>query len=190
MLKASPSEFYKRRLNSVVTGILLTASALVMSISLLGFLATRSHMFHIAYSTRQQHLQNSEWLLKQCTAAEFYSNMKHHSTLCDDIALAHTDSLWLHALRDVIDQTHVCGENSCIEAVQTVVLWILDKGLMSLTLVSCCLVIVFVVGVHLHRWLWMQQVYMSPQQISSKARHVIYPQLLVDNAVDWSNRLK
>jgi hypothetical protein len=157
------SETRKRGLGGVVSSILFTAGTLVVAVSVLAFLATRSHMFHIAYSTRKQYLENSGWLVEQCKTSDFYSNMKQHSTLCDDVALAQTDSLWLHALRDVIDQTNVCGDASCMQTVQNIVFWILGRGLMSMTVISACLVIVFVVAVHLHRWLSSQHLYDNTQ---------------------------
>ena len=126
------SEAQKRRLDGVVSSILFMTACLILASGGLAFIATRSHMFHVAYSKRRQHVENSEWLLQQCQTDAFYSNMKHHSTLCDDIALARADALWLHALSDVIEQTHICGEMACVLYVQEVVLWILGRGLISI----------------------------------------------------------
>lgn len=170
----------------MVSSILFTAVSLIVAFSTLAFLTTRSHMFHVAYSKRKQHVHNSEWLLQQCQTADFYSNMKHHSTLCDDIALAQADALWLHALRDVIDQTHVCGQLSCVENVQAFVSWILGRGLISITVVGLCLLLVFILALHFQRWMWTQQVYSAQLQLASCHRkHPMYPLLDGESDAAW-----
>ena len=59
------------------------------------------------------------------------SNMKHHSTLCDYVSQAESDTLWLQTLRNVVDETHSCGEHSCTACVQHVLEWILGQGLLT-----------------------------------------------------------
>lgn len=187
MLRISSSESHKRRLDGMVSSILFTAVSVMLAFSTLAFMTTRSHMFHVAYSKRKQDVQNSEWLLEQCQTAEFYSNMKHHSTLCDDIALAQTDAIWLHALRDVIDQTHLCGELSCMRNMQDFVLWILGRGLISVTVISLCLLLVFVITLHFNRWLWSQHAYNTQLQVASCTRkYPVYPLLQGENDLVWN----
>jgi hypothetical protein len=186
MLRLTASEAHKKRLDGMVSSILFTAVSLIAAFGALAFLTTRSHMFHVAYSKRRQHVENSWWLLEQCKTSDFYSNMKHHSTLCDDIALAHTDAIWLHALCDVIDQTHVCGELSCMQNMQAFVLWILGRGLISVTVISLCLLLVFVLTLHFHRWLWSQRVYNAQLQFAASHRQFpVYPLLEGEHETAW-----
>ena len=57
--------------------------------------------------------------------------MKHHSTLCDYVSQAESDTLWLQGLRNVVDETHPCSEHSCTACVQHVLEWILGHGLLT-----------------------------------------------------------
>ena len=108
------NETRARRLDSLMCNLIFSAVFLALCLCALGFLATRTHMFHGALMRRQQNVLNNMWLLQQCKSPDFYSNMKQHSTLCDDVVLQQTDALWLHALRDVIDETYFCGDKPCI----------------------------------------------------------------------------
>ena len=76
-------------------------------------LIVKSHLLHVSFTARQQQIMNNKWLIEQCKESEFYHNMKHHATLCDDIELQNRDSIWLHALRDVLDNSSVCGPVHC-----------------------------------------------------------------------------
>jgi hypothetical protein len=96
-----------RRLDGLVCHVVLGCACAAACVGALAFAATRSHAFHVALSRRRQEQANNGWLLEQCQSPQFYSSLRHHSTLCDDVALAQADALWLHALRDVIDETRV-----------------------------------------------------------------------------------
>jgi len=145
------NEVKKRRLDGLVCNILLGFLTVALCVGVFAFLATRSHMYHVAFAKRKLELDNNTWLLQQCKSSDFYSNMKHHSTLCDDVALAESDALWLHALRDVIDETHICGEQACAVRVQLLVEWILGRGLLTLGGAMFCLFLLFTLAVQLQR---------------------------------------
>jgi hypothetical protein len=140
-----------RRLDSLVLHVLVCCATVLVCVGGLAFVATRSHMYHLAYNKRRQTLENNVWLLQQCKSSDFYSNMKHHSTLCDDVALAEADALWLHALRDVIDETHICGEYPCADRVQHALEWILGRGLLTFGGAIFVLFLLFTLAVQLQR---------------------------------------
>lgn len=140
-----------RRLDGLVCNVLLGGATVLAGVFALAFLATRSHMFHVAYTRRRQVLENNVWLLQQCKSPDFYGNMKHHSTLCDDVALAESDALWLHALRDVVDETHPCGEHACAARVQHILEWILGRGLLTFGGAIFGLFVLFTLAVQLQR---------------------------------------
>jgi hypothetical protein len=140
-----------RRLDGLVCNVLLAGATVLVGVGVLAFLATRTHMFHVAYMRRRQVLENNVWLLEQCKSPDFYGNMKHHSTLCDDVALAESDALWLHALRDVVDETHPCGEHSCAARVQHMLEWILGRGLLTFGGALFGLFVLFTLAVQLQR---------------------------------------
>ena len=124
-----------RRLDGLVCHVVLGCACAAACVGALAFAATRSHAFHVALSRRRQEQANNGWLLEQCQSPQFYSSLRHHSTLCDDVALAQADALWLHALRDVIDETRVCGEGeaaTCGARVQQALEWIVGRGLWTL----------------------------------------------------------
>jgi len=140
-----------RRLDGLVCNVLLASATVLLGVGAFAFFATRSHMFHAAYMRRRQMLENNVWLLEQCKSPDFYGNMKHHSTLCDDVALAESDALWLHALRDVVDETHPCGEHSCAARVQHTLEWILGRGLLTFGGALFGLFVLFTLAVQLQR---------------------------------------
>ena len=140
-----------KRLDSVVCHVLFVCASATVCVGILAFLATRTHMYHTAYYKRRQTQENSVWLLQQCKSSDFYSNMKHHSSICDDVALAENDSLWLHALRDVIDETRICGEHACATRAQHALEWILGRGLLTFGSAVFILCVLFTLAVHLQR---------------------------------------
>lgn len=145
------TEVRSKRLDSLISHVLFVCVSIVVLVGVLAFFATRTHMYHVAYNRRRQTLDNSVWLLQQCKSSDFYSNMKHHSTICDDVALAETDALWLHALRDVIDETRLCGEHACATRVQHALEWILGRGLLTFGGATFVLFILFTIAVQLQR---------------------------------------
>lgn len=159
-----------RRLDGLVCNISFTAVILICALVFSAFVVTRTHMFHMAHSRRTQESQNNEWLLQQCQSAEFYSSMKHHSTLCDDVMLANSDSIWLHALRDVVDNTYVCGTESCERRVQQAFNWIVGKGLFFLGSVAVIVLMLMLTAVHLQRQLAGTTAY-QPSLHSKQIQH-------------------
>jgi hypothetical protein len=150
-------EARSRRLDSSVCNIFFGALLLLFCILTLSFLATRTHMFHVALMRRQQQTLNNRWLLEQCKAPEFYSNMKHHSSLCDDLVLEQADALWLHALRDVIDDTHPCGELPCALRIERFLEWVLSRGVFLLCAMAASVFVLFLAAVQLQRYVWCER---------------------------------
>lgn len=147
------NETRSRRLETLMCNLLFGALFLALSLGAMAFVATRTHMFHGALMRRQQNAENNVWLLQQCKSADFYSNMKQHSTLCDDVVLEQTDTLWLHALRDVIDNTYVCGELPCIKRVEQGLEWVFGRGVLLLAAMAGSSLLLFLIVVHIQRTL-------------------------------------
>jgi hypothetical protein len=142
-----------RRLDVLLCNVVFSSLLIAIILGSLAFLATRTHMFHRALMRRQQIKLNNMWLVEQCKAPSFYSNMKQHSSLCDDVVLEQTDSLWLHALRDVIDNTYVCGDTPCINRIEEALKWLLGRGIMILAAVAGSAFFVFFIFLSIHRHL-------------------------------------
>lgn len=93
---------YKRGLTSLVL--------VVISFS---FLCIKLHQFIEEYNNLAEKQNNEMWLVEKCNSDEFYHNMKHHSKLCDDVIHRSRDSISLHAMRTVIENSFLCGAYSC-----------------------------------------------------------------------------
>ena len=95
----------------------------------LGFVATRVHMLHSAYTRRVTKVESEAWLRQQCSSHEFYHNMKHHSTVCDEAEDGVRASAWLGALSDVVQGTYLCGYEPCELVLDRGFSWLLGRGL-------------------------------------------------------------
>ena len=94
-----------------------------------GFLATRAHMLHSAYTRRISRVESEAWLRQQCSSHEFYHNMKHHSTVCDEAEDGVRQSAWLGAISDVVQGTYLCGYEPCEHVLDKGITWVLGRGL-------------------------------------------------------------
>ena len=117
----------------------------------IGFLVTRTHVLHRSYNKRITDAGNNRWLHEQCKSHEFYHNMKHHSTLCEDVASTERDSVLLGAFADMIDQTYLCGYESCEEILARGVMYIAKQGFWAITGVTVGLLIFMVALVPIAR---------------------------------------
>ena len=134
-------EFKSHRLDNTICGIITVAVILLCLLLLCSFVITRTHMFHQEFTRRLRERDNSQWLIEQCNTPEFYRNMKQHSAICEEVQMVNTDSIWLHAMRDVIDKTSICGSFSCEQLLQEIVLWVATNSVyMAVCCVACALV--------------------------------------------------
>jgi type II secretory pathway pseudopilin PulG len=148
MLRSARSS---QRRQSVVCHIIYVAISLVLFAIAAGLLVTNIHKFHTALAARRQALQDNKWLLKQCQSAEFYSNMRQHSSVCDEVALEEADTLWLHALRDVFDSMHPCGSISCEQRIVNALAWVFERGVFVLCAIALAFFIITMALLNTHR---------------------------------------
>ena len=148
------NETRAKRLDTLLCNIIFCGFFFTVALCVVAFVATRTHMFHGALMRRQQSMLNNQWLVLQCKSPDFYSNMKQHSTLCDDVVLEQTDALWLHALRDVIDQTYLCGDVPCINRIEHFIVWVFGRGLLLLAALAGSALLVFLLDVQIQRQLY------------------------------------
>jgi len=80
------------------------------------FIVARLFIFYEAYVNFQGVLKDEEWLRSQCDQPEFYSNMRQHSDLCNDVRRNAERSPVLIALNEVAGTAHLCGRYSCVES--------------------------------------------------------------------------
>jgi hypothetical protein len=80
------------------------------------FGVSRLFVFYEAYSAFLRVLKDEEWLRVQCALPEFYSNLRQHTDLCNNVRLNAERSPLLIALNEVANTAHLCGRYTCAEA--------------------------------------------------------------------------
>jgi len=108
---------------------------------LVTFAVSRAHMMFQAYTDFQEVREDESWLLGQCRESDFYSRMKQHSSLCDEVAHKAKDVILLQAMRHVIDHSYLCGYDPCSELLDRLFAWALGRGLVITTLLSLMLLL-------------------------------------------------
>jgi len=106
---------------------------------LLVFALSRAHMTLQAYTDLSEVREDESWLREQCRTTEFYSRLKQHSALCDDVAHRHRDIMLLQAVKHTIDHSYLCGYDPCAELLDRLALWAVGRGLcFTLSLLAVC----------------------------------------------------
>ena len=99
------------------------------------FVTSRVYLLHHNYNVLKLERENEVWLLVQCQDDTFYHSMKHHSTLCDELAAKQEDSILLLSLQKVAQQTYICGDQPCYLLAQSFFEWLTGKGFLFLILI-------------------------------------------------------
>jgi hypothetical protein len=105
------------------TPAMVVASMIKLMVLCLGvfwvisFSVGRIFIFYEAYTAFVSVLKDEEWLRVQCASPEFYSNMRQHTELCNTVMFNAARSPLLIALNEVASTAHLCGRNSCADAV-------------------------------------------------------------------------
>ena len=105
------------------TPAMVAASMIKLMVVCLGvfwvvsFSVGRLFIFYESYTAFLSILKDEEWLRFQCASPEFYSNMRQHTELCNTVMLNASRSPILIALNDVASTAHLCGRNSCADAI-------------------------------------------------------------------------
>jgi hypothetical protein len=81
-------------------------------------LVSRIFIFHQAYTTHTAKVRDEEWLANQCSTPEFYSNIRQHTDLCEDVYSNSRASPFLVGLNAMAVNTYVCGIHPCTEVLQ------------------------------------------------------------------------
>ena len=80
------------------------------------FLVSRLFIFYEAYTDYVRTLKDEQWLLLQCASPEFYTNLRTHTDLCNNVRRNAERSAFLIALNAVAQTAHLCGRYSCVES--------------------------------------------------------------------------
>lgn len=118
-----------------------TMFSLAVTCWAMGFLITRMYVLHLAYNKRAVGLKNNLWLQQQCQSHEFYHNMKHHSNVCEEVDSRSSESIFLGAVADTIEQTYLCGYEPCEAVIDRALTWVVGKGIVVIAGVTLALLV-------------------------------------------------
>jgi hypothetical protein len=124
---------------------------LALGLWLAGFVLTRWQLYYDALVVEQQRRKHEVWLMEQCKSPEFYSNMKHHSALCDQVEAHARGSVHLVAAIQLIQNTYLCGYAPCGTVIDHVLLWVTGHGLLFTGLILALVLLTPTLLVPLYR---------------------------------------
>ena len=120
---------------------IVATNVFMLGMWLFFFVVTRTHMFVQAHQELHTQREEETWLLEQCKSDEFYHNMKKHSALCDSVEKNRRDVLLLNAMRQVIENSYLCGYESCTDIMARFVAKLMQQGIVTLCLALGALVL-------------------------------------------------
>jgi hypothetical protein len=82
---------------------------------IVSFAVGRFFVFYEAYTSARRLVRDEEWIRMQCADAQFYSNLKQHSDICQSVQINFERNPFLVALNAVSETAHLCGRFSCTE---------------------------------------------------------------------------
>lgn len=92
-------------MRTIASSAATVACALVMSF----FATDKICLLHKEYQLRVAKIEKETWLRVQCAKPDFYSNMRYHTSLCEEVeSTARIGAAW-HAISEVADSLP-CGE--------------------------------------------------------------------------------
>ena len=65
--------------------VLTSAAQMLVTIVLAFFAIEKLCCLHEAYLKQTHKIQDESWLRAQCADATFYTNMRHHTTICEEV---------------------------------------------------------------------------------------------------------
>jgi hypothetical protein len=81
---------------------------------------SRIYMFHEAYQTIIQHMENDSRLRQMCLDPEFYSIIKQHADVCIQVQKDAEVNPWLKALNIALAAPTLCGQEACSDIITRV----------------------------------------------------------------------
>jgi len=147
------NEVKTRRLDNLLCNIIFCFSVMGFCVFLLRILISGSYEFYHAVNVRKTHIEENKWLSVECTKPEFYANLKKHSQICDDVNLEKHDSIYLHALKDVMENLSFCGKVHCGTWLLQIISVILSQGIYSLAVCACVIVFCCMILISVYRHL-------------------------------------
>ncbi len=96
---------------------------LIVLLWTIGFILTRVELFHEDLRSEELKREREAWLIQVCRKPEFYTHMKHHSALCDEVEVHAKGSVYMTAAIHLVQNTYLCGYVPCATALDYVLEW-------------------------------------------------------------------
>ncbi len=113
-------------MSTLVQAFLLHAKALLTVLFMFGVLSlsiSRFCIFYEVFVMENVKMQEDVWLLKQCKDPVFYSNLRHHTDLCQEVEKHAQSWIWLTAMNAMLTRNQWCGtQKSCTEHIHNLII--------------------------------------------------------------------
>lgn len=187
MLQSKTSTFHSHMLALFLKCIRMI-TVTILSLWLFTLVVSRIYIFHSAYIHQLQTIEDERWLLRQCSDATFFSNLKQHVDLCTAVQENAKKNVILVSLNNAMTASSFCGTMSCWD----IIVYIQTGGLsfiVTTALITMVTVIVVVPAVTtILRALSDLNYYkqcMNP--CLEKGRHALYDNSMFETAFVYDN---
>lgn len=164
---------------------ILVISMAIFGIWIMGFMFTRLYMLNHEYMRIKQNVENEQWLQEQCRSSDFYHNLQHHSSLCDQVQARSKESIFIAAIEHVVEHTYLCGYEPCEVLLTSLVTWSMGIGFPFTCFLVVCLLLFPTVFFSFMRNYWngmadirMRQLYNTPYGMDHYQNTNQYPHLI------------
>lgn len=132
----TPHYFGAMKQKKLAPKSLTTAGLLATALSFVSYVAAgatalwivtlccdRLYALHVVYLDTLQQIKEEEWLRKNCQDPVFYSNLRSHTDLCNQVNQNAMRSVLLFSLNQVLATTHLCGTQTCLDYARGSLQW-------------------------------------------------------------------
>ena len=103
------------------------------------------------HAAARQKLMDDKWLLEKCGQPDFYMKLKQHTDLCQDVEANARKNILLHSVTSALQNTKLCGFDTCGSIAQRVVDTLMRGGVFMLACIIMLLIAVPLMLVVLYR---------------------------------------
>lgn len=178
---------YHNKTPNAFSVTILIVSMVVFGVWILGFIFTRLYMLNHEYMRIKQNVENEQWLHQQCKSSDFYHNLQHHSSLCDEVHARSKESIFISAVEYVVENTYLCGYQPCEVLLTNSISWAMGIGFPFTCFMILCVLLFPTIffSVMKHYWngmaeIRMRQLYNTPYGVEHYQNTTHYP-CLVDS---------
>lgn len=115
------------------TSYLATFSTLLWMLTLL---CDRLYSLHTIYRDEVSRLADEAWLRSNCQDPVFFTNLRGHTDICSQVERNARRNLALFAVRQVMQDTTLCGAQSCGEQLAGLVTWFMALSAPLMVLIA------------------------------------------------------